>query len=167
MELLIKTHLIPEEGRTFEGDVNTDTLLNPENTPMFRFTSPMHYRLHCSRVHESLVVRGVIRAEGEAECARCLDTFPYPIEADDLCIYVEHIPPNGIIDLGEEIRDELLVLVPDFPKCDDACKGVCPQCGTNQNTGKCKCKPSAKKTVAPQEPTTKLGALLDDFFPEK
>jgi uncharacterized protein len=27
------------------------------------------------------------------------------------------------------------------PLCDDACKGLCPQCGRNLNEGTCDCQP--------------------------
>ena len=46
---------------------------------------------------------------------------------------------NDQIDLGHLIVEQLQLAVPMKPLCDEACKGLCPQCGMNLNTGSCDC----------------------------
>ena len=53
-----------------------------------------------------------------------LDVFPYE---------GEHI------DLEPLFREEFVLAIPYAPLCREDCKGLCPQCGTNRNTGTCSC----------------------------
>jgi uncharacterized protein len=43
------------------------------------------------------------------------------------------------IDLNELLREQFYLALPMKPLCDEACQGLCPQCGTNLNTGSCNC----------------------------
>jgi uncharacterized protein len=43
------------------------------------------------------------------------------------------------IDLNELLREQFYLALPMKPLCRDECKGLCPQCGTNWNTGACTC----------------------------
>jgi uncharacterized protein len=43
------------------------------------------------------------------------------------------------IDLNELLREQFYLALPMKPLCRDDCKGLCPQCGTNLNTGACSC----------------------------
>ena len=43
------------------------------------------------------------------------------------------------IDLNELLREQFYLALPMKPLCRDDCKGLCPQCGTNWNTGTCTC----------------------------
>jgi uncharacterized protein len=38
------------------------------------------------------------------------------------------------------MREYVLLALPMQQVCDEACKGICPQCGLNRNTGHCQCK---------------------------
>jgi len=44
------------------------------------------------------------------------------------------------IDLHEIVRQEVAFHLPLRLVCGDDCKGLCPKCGENLNTGSCKCK---------------------------
>jgi uncharacterized protein len=91
-------------------------------------------------------------------CSRCLEAFTLPVtthfdlryvprtenvgegekevEEDDLATAFYS---NDRIDLGHLIGEQLQLAVPMKPLCDEACKGLCPQCGMNLNTGSCDC----------------------------
>ena len=43
------------------------------------------------------------------------------------------------IDLTELIRDTLIINEPSQVLCQDDCKGLCVQCGANQNVSPCSC----------------------------
>ena len=45
------------------------------------------------------------------------------------------------IDLGHLVMEQLHLALPMKPLCSETCKGLCPQCGTNLNTGSCNCDP--------------------------
>lgn len=62
--------------------------------------------------------------EGAEVSAEDLDVFPYE---------GEHV------DLEPLFREQFVLAIPYAPLCREDCKGLCPQCGTNLNTGTCTC----------------------------
>ena len=46
------------------------------------------------------------------------------------------------IDLTELLREQFYLAVPMKPLCREDCRGLCPSCGTNRNTGTCQCQPA-------------------------
>ena len=58
------------------------------------------------------------------------------VEEDDLATAFYE---NERIDLGHLIMEQFQLAVPMKPLCTDECRGLCPQCGTNLNTGTCDC----------------------------
>lgn len=64
-------------------------------------------------------------AEDGAEVAgEDLDLFPYEGEW---------------VDLEPLFREEFVLAIPYAPLCREDCKGLCPQCGIDRNTGTCSC----------------------------
>lgn len=53
-----------------------------------------------------------------------VDTFPFDGER---------------IDLEPVLREQFVLAVPFAPLCSETCKGLCPQCGIDLNTGTCAC----------------------------
>lgn len=43
------------------------------------------------------------------------------------------------LDLGPMVRDALVLELPLAPVCDEACRGLCPQCGADRNEESCGC----------------------------
>ncbi|MCX5681113.1 MAG: DUF177 domain-containing protein [Candidatus Omnitrophica bacterium] len=44
------------------------------------------------------------------------------------------------MDVGEDIREEIILGFPDKVLCAEECKGLCAGCGANLNNEKCQCK---------------------------
>ncbi|HRK02195.1 MAG TPA: DUF177 domain-containing protein [Oligoflexia bacterium] len=55
---------------------------------------------------------------------------------DDLDI--EYLEKDSL-ELADVLKEHLYLKIPFQPLCSDACKGVCPTCGQNQNTDPCQC----------------------------
>ena len=56
--------------------------------------------------------------------------------ADDLDVF----PYQGEqIDLEPLLREQILLAVPFAPLCSESCRGLCPVCGIDRNTGSCTC----------------------------
>jgi uncharacterized protein len=49
---------------------------------------------------------------------------------------------NETLDLAALMHEQFVLALPMKPLCSDACKGLCPECGTNLNKGTCDCKPT-------------------------
>jgi uncharacterized protein len=57
---------------------------------------------------------------------------------------VDEEPYRGkVIDLSGPLREQILLAIPPSPLCDEACKGLCPQCGKDLNQGDCGCERTA------------------------
>jgi uncharacterized protein len=53
------------------------------------------------------------------------------------------------IDLGEMVRQEIILHFPFIPVCSNSCKGLCPVCGKNRNLTPCACKAEDTETYKP------------------
>ena len=61
---------------------------------------------------------------------------PATADEDDVDLY----PYEGEeINLEPLLREQILLAVPYAPLCSEDCKGLCPVCGTDLNTGDCTC----------------------------
>jgi uncharacterized protein len=71
--------------------------------------------------------------EGPELAEEDLDLFPYDGDA---------------IDLEPLFREQFVLAVPFAPLCREDCKGLCPQCGIDRNTGTCSCEPPIDPRLA-------------------
>jgi len=88
-------------------------------------------------------------------CGRCLEAATVHLDSPVAVSYVEEDEAKtddseeddgdilsfsgGVIDLGPEIHDEILLAVPIGPLCRPDCAGICPVCGGNRNLKPCDC----------------------------
>jgi uncharacterized protein len=106
-------------------------------------------------------LKGRVEATAELACARCTEPFAWPIEAEVDLTYVPQpsatakpVDPDieltgedlttayyqdHVLDLGEMLREQFHLAMPMRPLHSEACKGLCPHCGTNLNTATCDC----------------------------
>jgi uncharacterized protein len=135
----------------------------PPDEPLFEglgFTldGPAHLELEARSVGEGVLVRGRIEMQVELECRRCLVRVPHrideavdmlyePLEAEEeeeLGGEVYPLPRRGDdLDLRPALREQIMLRVPEFVLCTDACRGLCPQCGADRNQSACECVPDA------------------------
>lgn len=115
-----------------------------------------------TKVAEVVEVKGHFRGRFGFDCSRCAEPAELTIEE----AFDHHFVGPGQLDAGEEtdgfdadpdisehdgIRIELdelvielaLLALPTVPLCEEGCKGLCPQCGTNLNRSTCSCAPLA------------------------
>ncbi len=102
-----------------------------------------------------VLVTGVIEVPVVGECRRCLADVRQTFRQEVALVWSEPAelaaesdgeeeirtldPGASEIDLGEAIREELILSAPAYLLCRDECKGLCPQCGANLNDGPCGC----------------------------
>jgi len=58
------------------------------------------------------------------------------VAADDLDLFAYD---GDALDLEPLFREQFVLAVPFAPLCREDCKGLCPQCGIDRNTGTCAC----------------------------
>jgi uncharacterized protein len=117
------------------------------------FGSPLSVNLRAQAAGSGeIVVGGRVEGVLESECRRCLEPVSTEVEEDLILVYapedllsgeeadVRPIPARAReLDLGEAIREELILSLDPFVLCDPECKGLCPRCGVNRNQLTCEC----------------------------
>ncbi len=103
---------------------------------------------------------GRVKTTLEVDCGRCLEPFSLPVDAAFDLLYLPHSENAGEgeiaveeddlstayyrdeqIDLAHLIEEQFYLVLPMKPLCSAECRGLCPQCGINLNTGSCTCQP--------------------------
>jgi len=102
--------------------------------------SPIHVKARVERAGNSVVAQTTVAAEHGYMCARCLEDVHGGMQTNNYRFDFEIVPGTEYIDLGEEIRQEMILANPEKVLCKDDCKGICPTCGANLNLEQCKCK---------------------------
>ena len=105
-----------------------------------RFRGPLEVRAKAERVSNTVLVATNIQGVFSSFCARCLE----PVEEVWTKIFSFHIPVNDkieTIDLGEEIRQEVILNLPARILCKEDCKGICLGCRADLNREPCRCNP--------------------------
>ncbi len=138
------------------------SLFPASDDELFRVVSPVALSFDVDRQEPGRFrVAGQVTGEIELACSRCLEPFRMPIASDFDLRYVPRTENIGEgereveeddlatafydaeqIDLSHLIMEQFQLAVPMKPLCKDACRGLCPQCGTNLNTGSCDCNPA-------------------------
>lgn len=128
-----------EDGRT----ARLECLLAPEalgldDLECLRPAGPLACDLRCELLGDELLVRGALRLPCACVCGRCGRDFEAEFAEEDFC---ETFPVAGLesLDLTESAREGIILALPSYPICEEACKGVCLRCGQNLNAGPCEC----------------------------
>ena len=80
---------------------------------------PLAYKAEASIVSGNLLLRGSFVQKLELACVRCLEPFPVTVDLGDhsLLLPLENSP---VIDLTDALREDILLALPSFPRCDEA-----------------------------------------------
>jgi uncharacterized protein len=114
---------------------------------------------------------GRISGKTVVPCRRCLEDVAVDVSEEEHFIFssdkeesaddpdVFPFDPNALyLDMRPAVRETWLLAVPPFVQCREDCKGLCPTCGTDLNTGTCNCEP-----VTTDSRWDKLRAVRDEF----
>lgn len=101
--------------------------------------SPLSVDARLTRVDNIVLADVVVSADYGYQCARCLEDF-VRTKTREFHFDYEVTSPMDIIDVGEDIRQEMILNIAQRMLCSKDCKGICVGCGTNLNIEKCKCK---------------------------
>jgi uncharacterized protein len=73
---------------------------------------------------------------------QAVNSGPDEAEMQDKDAEIAFYEGDGV-ELEDILREQVLLAVPIKTVCREECKGLCPQCGKNLNTGECQCEPVA------------------------
>ena len=138
-----------------EGTHHHSLKATPEEVGLdSRFTKELQIDATLQKTSRQLYMQVEVKTVGVFTCDRCLEEFQQDVssgygvmlvtdqdgvEADGEEVQV--IPPDSThVDLGEDVRQFLILGMPQKMLCREDCAGLCPTCGSNLNLGKCDCK---------------------------
>jgi uncharacterized protein len=109
------------------------------------------------RLRESVFLEGTLEGALIIACSRCLELTRLPVSSSFRYTFVptstgqkeeaelsEDLEfgfyEGETIDLDPVLFEQILLQVPMRTLCRDDCRGLCPRCGMNLNTGSCNCR---------------------------
>ncbi len=105
---------------------------------IYRVDTPVEYHLLAKRVSGGALVSGRISVGIAGECGRCLEEVKENVVHSDVHLFLP-IADEQELDISEDVRTEMLVELPMNLLCRDECSGLCPGCGVNLNSSRCRC----------------------------
>lgn len=126
-------------------------------------------------VLDDIRIVGKLATEVEVACARCLESVRQPVARDFELLYrpqgadktkedasvskgeteISYYEGDGLL-LEDVLREQVLLAIPYRVLCQENCKGLCPTCGRNLNSGTCDC-----EEARPDPRWNALGDLRD------
>lgn len=157
--LVIEVSKIPLEGLAVDSPLEPEAV-HLEGEKAFRLVSGrLQARLEKGD-EESVHVRGHLDARLKLDCGRCLEPFEMGLDQDLELFFLPHVADqveeedevelsdhdmvvayygDNRLDLGEAVREQIVLAVPLKGLCREDCRGLCPGCGANHNTTDCAC----------------------------
>lgn len=140
-EVRVQGEIAPDDG------VWQDTGVTP--------LEPLAVDLTARAVGHGVLVQGTLAGRMEAECRRCLDRMELEVD-EEVSLWFEPagkdnaeedgegesylLPERGAeLDLGEPLREQILLRLPEYVLCRADCSGLCPRCGAKRSLGPCGC----------------------------
>jgi uncharacterized protein len=155
--LLLNLNQIRTAHDRFEQVYRSDVFEPDED---YRVVAPVSLAFDIAKDKLAFRLTGRVQTTLELKCSRCLETFTVPVDQEFDLRYQPHTVNTGegereieeddlttafyeneVIDLGALMHEQFVLSLPMKPLCSDACKGLCPVCGTNLNKSTCDCKP--------------------------
>lgn len=146
-----------EGGKGDFAHVYNPDELNPVDERV-KLTAPTEVNGKIRLAGNEVFVNGHVETRAQVECDRCLKPIELPVNADFELEYISgsEYESSGVaelteaemsvsvfdgnaIDVDEIVKEQILLAVPTRMLCREDCKGICPQCGVDRNTGECNC----------------------------
>jgi uncharacterized protein len=156
MKIQINDILAVEEQLDYAEPVEALNAMLASAHGDYEFIEPLQVHVVYSRAQLDLFFDGEVRGRARATCGRCVESFPLDVAQEFNLVLTPATPLTGEIELapgdltqsfyeGTEIDltplmyEQIMLALPTRPLCGEECRGLCPQCGTNRNTGQCAC----------------------------
>jgi uncharacterized protein len=124
----------------------------------FRVQAAVHLAFDILKDGAQFHLVGRVRSALALSCGRCLEDIELPVDLPFDLLYLPHAENAGEgevevedddlttayyrddqVDLGQLVLEQFYLAAPMKPLCRESCRGLCPECGTNLNTGSCAC----------------------------
>jgi uncharacterized protein len=124
---------------------------------LYSVVAPAELSLDVHKVSsDTFEVKGLVHTRLGLACSRCLEPFEMPVDAVFELRYVPQAQNvgegerevgeedlatayyrEGVLDIADLLREQFQLALPMKPLHDEACRGLCPECGANLNRTEC------------------------------
>jgi len=159
--LQISVKSIPETGKEVGLQLGKEWFERwREEDPGLEFTQAnIRGAVNLAKHGRDILIRGRLEGRLALACSRCLEPFDAPVASEFDVLLVP--APGGAapdkeelsaqeldldfysgetVDLEALVREQIILLAPLKPLCQEDCRGLCPTCGANLNLEACACK---------------------------
>ena len=161
---------IPRDGLKIDRTIDPEWLREQikERSLDFVPAGPFTLKGDLKRINQELIFRGRLKGAVRLACGRCLEEFILevsgPLEAQWRIVpapagrssrqeedgpRLEDLETGGLqqggLDLDEYVLEQVILNLPMGPLCREDCRGICPVCGVNRNSGPCRCPEGSKQ----------------------
>ena len=135
---VMKFHL-----NAFKGDksIVLEESIRPQDLDIdigiMHFDKPVLLTAEAWKSEDDLTVQAHLEGERRFTCSLCLEEFNNLFEKD----LTLHYDIKGLdsVTIDPEVREEIILEHPIRILCKEDCRGLCAKCGSNLNSGPCKC----------------------------
>jgi uncharacterized protein len=118
------------------------------------FKGSIKLKAQLDKNSNQIFLKAEIWAECDFVCDRCLEDYKKQLNASYSVVYLQEdrstvdinkeeiqliSADTNYIDLDDDVRQSILLAVPQKLLCYEDCQGLCPVCGINKNRAKCDC----------------------------
>lgn len=165
----------PGDSWCLQGHVEADRYMLGDKE--LHLPNGVDYDMMFTNAGDGILATGIVRADVEGSCDRCLDRASFEIagEVEEYYLFsapddpeayedgFELIGETRCIDLSGALSDALVMDTPFVVLCRPDCAGLCPVCGCNLNQKDCGCRADAERVRAGAE-NNPFAALRDLKF---
>jgi uncharacterized protein len=137
--MIIQISKISKDGSTFQGALSPHEV-GFEGYEMVHPAGDLAYHLKVELIGTEILLRGSTRLPVECTCVRCGEMFSTMLEDSSFLRAYECKPEMFELDLSEDLRESIILVLPPHPVCREDCRGLCSGCGINLNRDNCTCK---------------------------
>lgn len=119
-KLIVDVARLDREGETLEGEVDCVDV----HEKFVDAFGGVRYRLFARVFGTELLVQGEIEQDFTFVCSRCAEDFDDTVKVGDFTVSVEIDDKVPEVDLTNELRESIILALPNFPVCSETCPGV-------------------------------------------
>ncbi|NLB68166.1 MAG: DUF177 domain-containing protein [Lentisphaerae bacterium] len=126
--MILQLANIDAEGSSFKGEDPIEAFEWVKGaTDIVHPSGPLKWKLDVKLFGSELFVEGEVSAVFSGICSRCGEDMTIDV-SEAVCFSEEVSSQMSEVDLTSELRDAILLALPNHPICGVDCEGFCPTC---------------------------------------
>lgn len=126
--MIIEIAKISEQGSTYTGELPAE-VMDLEGDKFIQPDGPVAYELNADVVSDQVIIQGWVEARLKLLCVVCADFFSTTVRVSSFLRAYPIEPGLEVIDLTGDIREDILLEVPHYPRGAADEQEQCRECG--------------------------------------